>query len=98
MIVGVSFNPSGDPDVHKIKMLYAQIIDTLHNLKFEVNCSENKRSFLEVAITNALGAQMWAVKAAVEDIRFRDTGGETPVASTPMKEGEPYQPKLPLEN
>lgn len=59
--VGLSFNPSGDELVTKLKTLYAQIIDELNNAQTE-NPSERTR-LLKIAITEAQGAQMWAVKA-----------------------------------
>ncbi len=64
--VGLTFNPSGDGDVLKVKELYAKIIDLLHE-KRGVQPNDGKRyeqaRLLSVAITEAQGAQMWAVKA-----------------------------------
>jgi hypothetical protein len=60
--VGLTFNPSGDDKVTKLKELYAQIIDVLNNDRGE-NRDERAR-LSSVAITEAQGAQMWAVKAA----------------------------------
>jgi hypothetical protein len=59
--VGLSFNPSGDSDVDKIKRLYAAIIDLCNNAR-DGQKSEKARLF-SVAITEAQSAQMWAVKA-----------------------------------
>lgn len=68
--VGVSFNPSGDVSVQKLKELYASIIDILNEFRNneEVASSPNMLSgehkrLASVAITEAQGAQMWAVKA-----------------------------------
>ncbi len=65
--VGITFNPSGDEDVNKVKELYAQIIDLCNEMR--KNCTENqnppnseKARLLSVAITEAQTAQMWAVK------------------------------------
>jgi len=59
--VGLSFNPSGDENVRALKELYAQIIDRLDDMKAD---GENERNRLcAIAITEAQGAQMWAVKA-----------------------------------
>lgn len=58
--VGISFNPGGNPDVNEIKALYAQVIDKLNELR-GVDRNEKAR-LLSVAITEAQGAQMWAVK------------------------------------
>ena len=63
--VGLTFNPSGDEDVAKIKRLYAEIIDICANartVELEGPSSEHNR-LLSIAITEAQGAQMWAVKA-----------------------------------
>jgi hypothetical protein len=60
--VGLSFNPSGDKDVEKIKKLYAEIIDFCNGARDMAGNSESKRLF-SVAITEAQTAQMWAVKA-----------------------------------
>lgn len=60
--VGLSFNPSGDPIVNRIKELYAEIID-LCNEGRGTEKNESARLF-SVAITEAQTAQMWAVKAA----------------------------------
>lgn len=61
--VGLTFNPSNDPIVQKLKELYAEIIDTVNSLPCEANPSEKMR-LIKIAITEAQTAQMWAVKAA----------------------------------
>jgi hypothetical protein len=60
--VGLSFNPSGSSEVDRLKGLYAEIIDCLNDLRGGQR-SEQAR-LASVAITEAQGAQMWAVKAA----------------------------------
>lgn len=60
--VGLTFNPSNDSKVQEIKELYANIIDLLNNLPVEAGPSEKMR-LIKIAITEAQGAQMWAVKA-----------------------------------
>ena len=58
----MTFDPSGDlPAVERIKVLYAEIID-ICNQGREGDRSERGRLF-SIAITEAQGAQMWAVKA-----------------------------------
>lgn len=63
--VGLTFNPSGDAGVQKIKELYAQIIDIMDGLrKVEaINMQWEHKRLASVAITEAQTAQMWAVKA-----------------------------------
>jgi hypothetical protein len=59
--VGLSFNPSGDNDVQRLKVLYAEIIDICDEAR-RASSGERVRLFSE-AITQAQTAQMWAVKA-----------------------------------
>lgn len=59
--VGLSFNPSSDEKVTKLKQLYAEVIDILNDDRGE-NRDERAR-LSSVAITEAQTAQMWAVKA-----------------------------------
>lgn len=59
--VGLTFNPSGDEKVQRVKELYAQIIDLCNELRNEAGPGEKGR-LLSVAITEAQTAQMWAVK------------------------------------
>lgn len=60
--VGLSFNPSGDADVTSLKQAYASVIDQLNTIRTSSEDPEVKR-LCSVAITEAQGAQMWAVKA-----------------------------------
>jgi len=62
--VGLSFNPSGDDAVLKFKSLYAQIIDLANNARGNPEATSEQKRLYSVAITEAQGAQMWAVKAA----------------------------------
>ena len=62
--VGLSFNPSADPRVDKIKRLYAEIIDECAALRTEEVKGGERVRLASIAITEAQGAQMWAVKAA----------------------------------
>jgi hypothetical protein len=59
--LGLTFNPSNDETVDKVKRLYAEIIDTCNNLRTEAGPGEKGR-LLSVAITEAQTAQMWAIK------------------------------------
>lgn len=61
--VGLTFNPSNDPTVQKIKELYAEIIDLVNAMPVSNNPSEKAR-LIKISITQAQQAQMWAVKAA----------------------------------
>lgn len=65
--VGLTFNPSGDARVNKIKQMYANIIDELAGPSGE-NMGSNGEvglagRFLGRAVNDAITAQMWAVKA-----------------------------------
>jgi hypothetical protein len=61
--VGLSFNPSGDAKVNKLKELFAEIIDICLNSGEAAGRGEAARLY-SVAITQAQAARMWAVKAA----------------------------------
>lgn len=66
--VGLTFNPSGNETVHKLKSLYAEIIDACdygrrNSPRLQDGSNERARLW-SVAITQAQDAQMWAVKAA----------------------------------
>lgn len=65
--VGLTFNPSGDERVRRIKQLYADLIDEIDGARQLAATPETKRLF-SIAITEAQGAQMWAVKA----VTYRD--------------------------
>ena len=58
--VGLTFNPSNDENVQKIKEKYADIIDLIDGLRG--GNRDEKSRLLSVAITEAQAAQMWAVK------------------------------------
>lgn len=60
--VGLSFNPSRNPEVDKAKQIFADAIDQLNELRASTTSGEVKR-MASVAITEAQTAQMWAVKA-----------------------------------
>ena len=62
--VGLSFNPSGDDKVGQLKALYAQIIDICNDSRCNSEATPEMKRLYSVAITEAQGAQMWAVKAA----------------------------------
>ena len=59
--VGLTFNPSGDETVTRVKEYFANVIDALHNRKTPGQSESNR--LLAIAITEAQAAQMWAVKA-----------------------------------
>ncbi len=61
--VGLSFNPSADPMVDEVKRLYARIIDLcVGGMKANADNLGAVRLY-EIAVKEAQGAQMWAVKA-----------------------------------
>jgi hypothetical protein len=59
--VGLTFNPSGNADVQAVKEAFAKAIDLCDTLRTAAGKGEKGR-LLSVAITEAQGAQMWAVK------------------------------------
>ncbi len=63
--VGLSFNPSGDGDVHDCKARFAEAIDQMDELRRTANAAGNgeQARLASVAITEMQTAQMWAVKA-----------------------------------
>ena len=64
--VGLTFNPSGDETVHKLKTLYAEIIDICNDERGKLThpIDAEKARLYSIAITEAQGAQMFAVTAA----------------------------------
>jgi hypothetical protein len=61
--VGLSFNPSGDDAVAKVKQGFAAVIDQMHALRSHPLASNEVKRMASVAITEAQTAQMWAVEA-----------------------------------
>lgn len=61
--VGLTFNPSGDSAVTNTKKYFAQIIDDMNSMRSDPNASAESKRLYSIAITEAQGAQMWAVKA-----------------------------------
>jgi hypothetical protein len=61
--VGLTFNPSRNSSVDELKRAYAMIIDMCNIMRDGSSDPEVKR-LCAIAITEAQGAQMWAVKAA----------------------------------
>jgi len=60
--VGLTFNPSNDPAVYEVKKTFAAIVELL-NLERANSASGEAKRLYSIAITEAQGAQMWAVKA-----------------------------------
>lgn len=61
--VRISFNPSSNESVDKIKRAAADLIDLCESLKDE-NREHPKNRALAVAMTEVESAAMWAVKGA----------------------------------
>ncbi len=72
--VGLTFNPSNDPLVQKVKESYAKVIDLCNKHILDIQATEactkedaisqsEKIRLFKIAITEAQTAQMWAVKA-----------------------------------
>ena len=63
--VGLTFNPSNDNNVQKVKELYAEIIDIVINNAYPIDGGKTTemQTLSTEAIRQAQTAQMWAVKA-----------------------------------
>lgn len=61
--VGLTFNPSGDPDVTLIKQGFADLIDFYNDKRASPQCTPEQRRLYSIAITEAQTSQMWGVKA-----------------------------------
>lgn len=61
--VGITFNPSNNPEVEAIKRSFAGNIDLLNGLREATDNPEKKRMY-SIAITECQQAQMWAVKGS----------------------------------
>lgn len=63
--VGVTFNPTGDERVKRLKELYAEVIDILQDERSTDSSDKDPEinRLCSIAITEAQAAQMWAVKA-----------------------------------
>lgn len=66
--VGVGFNPSEDSDIGAIKMMSANLIDHINNLKKRTNNPEAQRCFKE-AMLNIETASMYGVKGITKDFK-----------------------------
>jgi hypothetical protein len=62
--VGLTFNPSGETIVNELKREYAKIIDLCEMKRQSLMAGSGAHRLWSIAITEAQGAQMWAVKAA----------------------------------
>lgn len=60
--VGLTFNPSGNPAVDRVKILVAETIDELNNLRESTTSGEAKAQYT-LAIRKFQEGKMWAVNA-----------------------------------
>lgn len=60
--VGLTFNPSNDPDVQEVKVAFAAAIDKIQEVRAKDTTPSEKGAMLTLAIREAQSAQMWAVK------------------------------------
>lgn len=72
--VGLTFNPSNNPDVQAIKEVCAKVIDLCNDglsapLQEGMINNDARNRMLKIAITEVQTAQMWAVKA----VTWKDT-------------------------
>lgn len=61
--VGLTFNPSGDDAVAMCKAQFASAIDQMNDFRNAPGTTPEAKRLASIAITEAQGAQMWAVKA-----------------------------------
>ena len=66
--VGITFNPSNNPDVDEIKQRTAELIDLVEDLKSGAQSGEVLR-LIALAQTYYEDAAMWAVKAVTKPAR-----------------------------
>lgn len=66
-LVGLSFNPSGNLEVNRVKQICAELVDLLHeykNVSYEVGTlTALKEDIIDRAFMDILAAQMMSVKA-----------------------------------
>lgn len=60
--VGLTFNPSNDPEVQAVKEAFAEAIDKIQAVRAKDTTPSEKGAMLTLAIREAQSAQMWAVK------------------------------------
>lgn len=79
--VGLTFNPSGDERVNRIKTLYANIIDELVGPGGPRSLPVGEAGAQAmVAVRQAQAAQMWAVKA----VTWKDDSASTEAPPAPL--------------
>lgn len=61
--VGLTFNPSGGYAVAQCKRGFATLIDQMNDFRNAPGTTPEAKRLASIAITEAQGAQMWAVKA-----------------------------------
>ncbi len=61
--VGLTFNPSNNSAVDACKRMYAAVIDQMNDVRDDPITTPEAKRLASIAITEAQGAQMWAVKA-----------------------------------
>ena len=70
-LVGISFNPGGNPDVNDVKRKAADLIDAIKALRNDEEAASTRQSAeaarcKSIAITHVETAAMFAVKAATK--------------------------------
>jgi hypothetical protein len=63
-LVGLTFNPSGDPKVTQLKTLFSEIIDICADELADLKDTDEAAPLWREAIMRTLDAQMWTVKSA----------------------------------
>jgi len=67
--VGLTFNPSSNPEVQAIKVAFAAAIDKIQEERIKDTTPSEKGAMYTLAIREAQSAQMWAVKAVTWNLK-----------------------------
>ena len=76
-LIGVDFNPSGDPTVHKVKMMFAEIAEIMKQNYMGENKHPLKSLLFDHAVGEVVNAQMSVIKVlTLKHYTEDETSGE----------------------
>lgn len=76
-LIGVDFNPSGDPTIHKVKMMFAEIAEIMKKDYVGENKHPLKSLLFDHAVGEIVNAQMAVVKVlTMKHYTENETSGE----------------------